>query len=657
MIDGDSALSVAPLSAYSREVLIELVGLHARILRRMPWVQTLLALGVALFVARYVPTTAFGTWCVLSVGVEWLRARYAAAVLRRGAAIDPRKVHQAFVAWALVAGGVVGLGAAVCFPLLPIAAQAMLGVVLFAMPAAGVAVSQSSRYIVAAYSTSILFPAAASWAVVHPDQSIAVVSLTLLYCGLIILVAVEGDQLLLRSVIIRHERDRLVRDLEQRNDDVRAAMERAEQAAQSRSRVLATASHDLRQPLHALSIYSAVLAANPHTDQLREVSANIDQIVRSLGSLLHGLLDLSRLTVGHFVPERKIVALDEVVAAVCAEYRRSANDKNLQLNTRIPPLRVLGDAVAIGRIVRNLLDNAIKYTNSGSVSVWAQVAGESGDASVALSVVDTGTGIPLDEQARIFEEFYQLDNPGRDRSRGVGLGLAIVKRLCELIDAQIRVESTPGVGTRFELRLDGVVSDALQTRVEAPGANSASSILRAGDGHAAATAHHHFPGRKVYLIDDELDILRSTRALLALWGMSVSIAASAAQAEQLFAANGRPELLITDLRLRGAESGVELASRLQKTFGAFPTLIITGEVAAAGLRRIDAIEAVLLYKPLTAEALSLAIGAALDNEDGHPDSDAMSIRTSSRKDGQMKRAAAAVTASRKPLPGRGQIEP
>ncbi len=302
----------ASQSVYSREVLIELVSLHARILRRMPWVQSVLAFGVGLFVVRHVSLLAFMIWCVASVGIESLRAFYATRVLRRAAAVDPKRVHAAFVLWALAAGAVVGVGAAFCFPRLPIAEQAGLGIVLFAMPSAGVAVSQSSRYITAAYSLSILVPATASWMLMYPEQAVSVAVMTLLYCGFIILVAVEGEQLLLRSVIIRHERDRLVRDLEQRNADVRVAMERAEQAAQSRSRVLATASHDLRQPLHALSIYSAVLAAGPEPQQLREVGANIDQIVRSLGSLLHGLLDLSRLTVGHYEPEHQRIALDGV---------------------------------------------------------------------------------------------------------------------------------------------------------------------------------------------------------------------------------------------------------------------------------------------------------------------------------------------------------
>jgi len=583
-----------PDAAFGREVQIELVRLHARIIRRMPWVQSILAACIGLIVLRYVALAAFAIWCGISIGIESLRANYADHVLRRAAPIDSRRTHRAFVVWALAAGAAVGVGAAFCFPRLPINDQSVLGIVLFAMPAAGVAVSQSSRYIAAAYCLSILLPASGCWMLLYPHQALSVVVMTLVYCAFIILVAVEGELLLLRSVIIRHERDRLVRDLEKRNADVREAMERAEQAAQSRARVLATASHDLRQPLHALSIYSAVLAAGPAPEQLREVGANIDQIVRSLGSLLHGLLDLSRLTVGHYEPEHKRVALEGVVESVCAEYRRFAADKGLELRLRVAPVRVLGDAVAIGRIVRNLLDNAIKYTMQGSIDVRLALEREGDDAIAVISVADTGPGIAPEQQARIFEEFYQLDNPGRDRGRGVGLGLAIVQRLCELIGAQINVESVPAAGATFRLRLPHVLAE--EHTATTPTESDESALLQ---------------DRSVYLVDNENDILHGTQRLLESWGMRTAIANSADAAEHLFREHGVPELLITDLRLRGAEHGAELAARLRRTFAPFPVLVITGEVSAIAVAQVDALDATLLYKPITPELLRRAIVRAL----------------------------------------------
>ncbi len=577
---------------YDREVQTELVRLHARIIRRMPWVQTILVACVGAVMFRYVPTVGLLAGAAISISVETLRAIYASRLLHAAVAFDSTRSHRVFVAWALAAGAAVGLGAALCFGYLPIEGQAVLGIVLFAMPAAGVAVSQSSRYIAAAYCLSILLPAAASWGWLHPEQAVAVAVMTLLYCAFIILVSVEGEQLLLRSVVIRHERDRLVRDLELRNADVGRAVERAEQAAQSRARVLATASHDLRQPLHALSIYSAVLLADPRPEQLREVGANIDQIVRSLGSLLHGLLDLSRLTVGHYQPEHAALQLDEVVDSVCAEYRRAASEKGIALHVKAHPVRMMGDAVAIGRVVRNVLDNAIKYTNAGSVGVTLSRDGD----TATIRIADTGAGIPDDQRARIFEEFYQLDNPGGDQQHGVGLGLAIVKRLCELIDADIVVESSSHAGSVFRFTLRGII-DAADATHETP--NESVPALSQ---------------RRVYVIDNEGEILRSTKRLLESWGMHVAIAASVDAADALFRSDGVPELLITDLRLRGSENGAALATRLRNEYRDFPVMVVTGEVSVAAVEQVHALGATLLYKPLTPELLRRAIVKSLGAE-------------------------------------------
>jgi two-component system, sensor histidine kinase len=424
-----------------------------------------------------------------------------------------------------------------------------------------------------------------------------VVVLNILLCVVLILVAADGDQLLLRSVIIRHERDQLVRDLEQRNADVRGAMASAEQSAHARARVLAAASHDLRQPLHALSVYSAVLAARPAPETLGELSQNIDQIVRSLGSLLNGLLDLSRLSAGYYVPEQHSLSLERLVADVCSEYERPTAQKGLTLLSSLTPVRMIGDALAISRILRNLIDNAIKYTDNGHVQVAMRLDGHDDQSVAVLSVSDTGKGIPADEQLRIFEEFYQLDNPGRDRTRGVGLGLAIVQRLCELIGATVAVESVVGRGTCF--------------RISMPVTLAPTSVDEAVPTMAATES---FLGKRVYVIDDELDIRKSMRALLGVWGIDVMTAEAAASADRLFERHGAPDLMIVDLRLGEGEHGAHLADRLKQAYGPFPVLIITGETSSEALREAKERGYTLLRKPIAAEVLQLAIGAALGTE-------------------------------------------
>ena len=581
-------------TAPDREMLVELMLLHAHALLRMPWVQALLVLGIWLFIHAFVALPVFLAWGALTIGVEVSRARYASYTLKRGHAIDPKRVHAMFVGLAAIAGAAIAGGAVIFLPRLPILHEALFGAILFAIPAAGVAVSQSSRYILAAYALSILLPASAAWCLLHPSQAVALAALTALYCAVLILIAADGEKLLLRSVVIRHERDRLVRDLEQRNADVSAAVGQAQQSAQARARVLAAASHDLRQPLHALSVYSAVLAANPAPEVLREVSQNVDQIVRSLGNLLNGLLDLSRLSSGYYVPEHQHLALDRLLVDVCAEYSQPAAQKGLVLKIQTTPIRLLGDPVALGRIARNLIDNAIKYTDQGEVRVAAYVDLAGPAPMAVLSVADSGKGIPESEQKRIFEEFYQLDNPGRDRSRGVGLGLAIVQRLCELLHARVEVQSVVDQGTCFRVSIpDPLPETAAPERVP------------------TSATEESLQGKRVYVVDDEVDIQKSMRTLLSVWGVAALTADSAGAAHTLFEKHGPPDLMIVDLRLRGEEHGARLAGRLQREYGDFPVLIITGETSSEALRHANESGFTLLQKPIAPEVLRAAIASAV----------------------------------------------
>jgi two-component system, sensor histidine kinase len=575
------------------EMLIELLGLHSKAMLRMPWVQAALVLGLGLFIYPHVNRGLLLGWGLLCIGVELLRSRYAAGVLRHGNEISPKRVHAAFVALAALAGAAISIGAVLFLPRLPVWDQALFGATLLAIPSAGVAVSQSSRYIVGAYASSILVPAATTWGLLYPSQALGVAILIGVMLVVLVLVAADGEKLLSRSVDIRHERDRLVRDLEQKNAEVQSAMAQAAQSAQARSRVLAAASHDLRQPLQALSVYSAVLGSKPAPELLDEVSGNIDQIVRSLGNLLNGLLDLSRLSAGYYMPEHRNLSLEVLVAGVCAEYQQPAAQKDLSLTLELTPIRVLGDPVAIERIARNLVDNAIKYTERGEVRVTTRREFLGSVPLAVLSVTDTGKGIPPSEQGRIFEEFYQLDNPGRDRSKGVGLGLAIVQRLCELIGAKISVESVLGQGSCFRVSIPAILGEASLPEPLPQRAEDAS--LRE---------------KRVYVVDDEFDILNSMRILLGVWGVRVETADSASSAYRIFEKHGPPDLLIIDLRLGEGEHGARLADRLQKIHGPFPVLIITGETSSEALRQANERSYTSLQKPITPEVLRRAIVAA-----------------------------------------------
>ena len=580
-------------SDLSRQVLTELVRLHMRVLLRLPFVLLALVVCLGFVIYDQVSPASFAAWALLTLASESTRALYARAALPRMEQRDPVVTHRHLVLLALIAGATQSLMAVLFLPQLDLLHQTLLGIVVFALPSTGVAVSMSSPQIMAAYSLGIVLPSTTAWGLLHPAHLLGVSLMGLLYCGLLTGVAVTGERLLQRSVVIRQQRDRMVLDLERKNAEVSAAMAEAERSSQARARVLASASHDLRQPLHALSVYSAILAARPDANTLSEVGRNIEQIVRSFGGLLDGMLDLSRLSTGYYVPDMQWLALDRIVGEICAEFGNAAASKGLRLSCELAPSRVRGDAVAAGRIARNLIDNAIKYTDTGEVKV--ELRADEGQA--VLSVADSGKGIAPEEQGRIFEEFYQVNNPGRDRSRGVGLGLAIVQRLCGLTGATLSLESSPGRGSRFEVRFGELASEPA-----AAAADTAPPPLAAS-------------GQRIFVIDDEADILASTGALLRLWGFQVYVADTANAAQHLFEQHGRPDLLIADLRLAGVEHGAALALRLQLGYGAFPVLIMTGETSSEALRLANESGYPLLQKPVTQDVLRDAISRLLSGQE------------------------------------------
>jgi two-component system, sensor histidine kinase len=573
-------------SSIELETTLELVRLHANLLKRMPIIQAFLILSFWFLIASTISGQTFLLWGTLSFSVECLRAYFGRQTLKHVSLSTAREAHRRFTLLAALSGGAISISAILFLPVISVEQRAAVGFLLTGIPAAGVAVSQASRYIIGGYALAILVPASLAWGGVYPDQALGMFGLALVYSFVLMAVAADNEKMVSRSIAIRHERDRVVLELEQSNREVRVAMAQAEQAAQARARVLAAASHDLRQPLQALSVYSAILAAHPTPQTLSEVGHDIDQIVRSLGSLLGGLLDLSRLSTDYYVPEKQICALDKIVNGVCNELQAMANDKGLVLQRHLQPVSLRTDSVALGRIARNLIENAIKYTDRGEVIVETKLA----PGIATLSICDTGKGIPPSELGRIFEEFYQIDNPGRDRSQGVGLGLAIVQRLCELLGTKVELESELGRGSGFHVSF----VDILDTE-----SGSVEGVLPGQD-----TALVNF---SVYLIDDEIEIVKSMSKLLGLWGMRVLSATSTPPLDQIFVEFGKPDLLIADLRLGKGEHGAALANRLRLQYGEFPVLIISGETASEALRETKDSGYQFLQKPITPENLRKTI--------------------------------------------------
>lgn len=405
----------------------------------------------------------------------------------------------------------------------------------------------------------------------------------LIYSGAVLHFARRQHLLLTEALQTRFEKEALAERLAEQMDITRRASE-------EKTRFFAAASHDLRQPLHAIALFGAVIerelagrAALVHAQRLMGA-------VRALGTSLDSMLDISRLDAGVIEPERQPFALGDVLTALLPMFGPRAEEAGLQLRIRATRLWVHSDPQLLQRLLANLVENAIKYTAQGGVLVVARARGR----VVWIDVVDTGVGIAPEHAGRVFDEFYQVDNPGRDRSRGLGMGLAIVRRLAALLGHAIRLRSVPGRGTRFRLALPAATPPPPQS-------------LAPGPVHEPAEAPH-LPQR-VLLIDDEADIAQATAALLAGWGVALTAvdgeaAAAAALSSQRF------DALICDFRLADGADGLLAAQRLRERYApGLPWLLVTGETAPERLQRVRDAGVPVLFKPVDPVQLRRALGA------------------------------------------------
>jgi two-component system, sensor histidine kinase len=392
-----------------------------------------------------------------------------------------------------------------------------------------------------------------------------------------------------RGLVVAAIRD--VTDRKRVEAELIAARQAADQANQAKSRFLAAASHDLRQPLQTLAMLNGTLRRLSGDPQVADVVAHQGQAIAAMSRLLNSLLDISKLESGAIKAE----VTDFRVAALFEELREEfaglAASKGLELRIEQCGDSVRSDPSLVGQILKNLVSNAIKYTREG----WVQLRCLHDQSCISIEVLDTGIGIPRDQLRHIFDEFYQVGVSPNTTRDGYGLGLSIVDRLARLIDARVDVESEPGKGSRFALALP-------------PG----SRPVGAAPGHGADSAAGAGPRRaRVLLVEDDAGVRLATQMLLRAEGYAVSAAASLdealAQARQAM-----PDLLVTDYHLAGGTTGVQVIAALGELAGTrLPAVVITGDTSSAardlqlhgGLRVVS--------KPVDAEALMRVLGELL----------------------------------------------
>lgn len=393
-----------------------------------------------------------------------------------------------------------------------------------------------------------------------------------------------------------------VRNVQTRVDNeqqLELARDTAEQATAEKSRFLAAASHDLRQPLQAISLYLSVLGRTQDPDVRTEVQDKIQRSLDNVSGMLEALLDVSRFESGKVAPRKTRVELSRLLGEIAGDTTEQAINKGLSFNYADTNTVLYTDPLLLKRVLENFLCNAIRYTETGSIELTV----EKRETTAVVGVQDTGIGIEKSELNRIFEEYYTLGNPMRNRSKGLGLGLAIVKHIAKLLDHKVSAQSVAGKGSLFSIEVPLDTSDSENKGPD----NTAAS----GEDTAAASL-------KILLVDDDDDIRDSAHLLFSEMSMEVCSARTAESALDVVAAGFNPHAIVSDYRLPGM-NGLEMIRRLRKTLRYSPyALVTTGDTGSTELKRLSAEECEVVYKPIDAMQLMERVRSGVATKKGPP---------------------------------------
>lgn len=388
---------------------------------------------------------------------------------------------------------------------------------------------------------------------------------------------VRGARSVLAQIRLGRDSARLLAALRQQNLAAEQARDRAEQASRAKSLFFAAANHDLRQPLHSLGLFATALRNGNVDEAGRRLIEQILQCTESLEQLFDNLLDISRLDAGQVDMRREAVPANAILERLRSTHAASAQKKGLRLRVRRTRAVLHTDPTLLFRVLSNLVANAVRYTERGGIVVACRKRA----GGACIEVWDSGIGIPAEQYERVFEEFYQLHNPGRDRSRGLGLGLATVRRLCRLLEHDLSLDSVVGRGSRFSIRVPLADPEHMPA--------SASTVEQ--------KVPNLIAGKLILVVDDEASVRLGMRSLLESWHCHCVTGADAQEA--LIALEGRvPDFILADLRLQ-AESGIEAIARLRARLGqSIPAVLISGDTATEQLRKVSAAGLTMMHKPL-----------------------------------------------------------
>jgi signal transduction histidine kinase/DNA-binding NarL/FixJ family response regulator len=396
------------------------------------------------------------------------------------------------------------------------------------------------------------------------------------------------------DVVNRDELGALATNVNRMSEELGRLYQQLEDANLAKSRFIAAASHDLRQPLHALNLFVAQLRTENDPAEKSQVVARIDAAITAMNEMFNELLDISRLDAGVLVPSLSAFPVDQVLKRIEMTFTAAAREKNLRLRVVSNGAWVRSDFILLERILLNLVSNAVRYTQAGGIVVGCRRRA----GVLRIEVWDSGIGIPEDQQRNIFAEFHQLSTAEQDRRGGLGLGLAIVERLCRLLDYPIELTSRPDKGSRFVISVPLAAPVKLAER-------------------PAQVAVDQAMGKSVVVIDDDALVLDGMRGVLTGWGCDVVTATcEEAALAALSKAERPPDIIISDYRLNDGKTGFDVIEHIRRAFGApIPAFLISGDTAPERLREARASGYYLLHKPVLPITLRAVVSQLLKDRE------------------------------------------
>ena len=513
------------------------------------------------------------------------------------AAADATRWGRYWTVGSTLAGALWGAAAVGMFPASP-PHQALLIVCVFSAILGGLNLTAVYRPSFYGFALAALVPLVARVAAEGGQVHLFTALILLVVLVFVLSFGRQVNDLLTHSLAMRYENVDLIDLLTAQTRTAESAQAAAEMANRTKSQFLAAASHDLRQPLHAMGLFAAALAVKARDPEMKPLVASIHASVEALEALFGQLLDLSRLDAGALQPERGEVPLGPLFARLEADFAPLAAASSLALRVVPTAWSVDSDPLLLERILRNLVANALRYTRAGGVVVGARRRG----ATVRIDVIDTGVGIEAENRERIFDEFVQIASTSRhDSGRGMGLGLAIVRRLIALLGHGLDLFSIPGRGSRFSVTASRVAPRRCR-------GDAARGLARPVGEPAPPSA---FDGSHVVVIDDDPAVVAAMCALFSSWGARVAGGGDAPEA--LRATGGTSvDLIVADLRLANGRSGIAAIGDLRHAFRrTTPALIVSGDTGDGARQEACAAGITLLAKPVVAAALRSAAETAV----------------------------------------------